>query len=405
MEQIAKIVIVGGGTAGITVAARLRRKSRKLHITLIEPSERHFYQPLWTLVGAGVVKAADTMRKESDFIPHDVAWICERVTEFGPAENWVRTESGSKIEYDFLIVAAGIQINLAAIPGLEHSLGQGNVGTVYLFDQASKVWEMIRGFRGGRALFTQPATPIKCGGAPQKIMYLADDYFRKAGVRKKSEIVFAKPTNKIFGIEAFQPVLEQVVRRKEIQVHYQRNLFKIDPENRRAHFKILEGTGEEREEVLDYDLLHVVPPMSAPDCIRNSPLAATEGKHIGWLDVDIHTLQHRRFSNVFGIGDAAGLPTGKTGAGVRKQAPILVHNLWQLLQGQRGPSGWRNYNGYTSCPLITGYGKVVLAEFDYEGKPVPSFPIDPTKERYSMWLLKRYFLPFLYWHGMLRGRA
>ncbi|HCU25141.1 MAG TPA: pyridine nucleotide-disulfide oxidoreductase [Deltaproteobacteria bacterium] len=405
MEKIAKIVVVGGGTGGITVAARLRRKSRNLKIVLIEPSDKHYYQPLWTLVGAGVVKAASTLRKESDFIPSGVEWIREKAVEFRPAENWVRTESGAKVDYDFLVVAPGIQINLAAIPGLQQSLGQGSVGTIYFIEQAPKVWEMIRRFRGGRAVFTQPSTPIKCGGAPQKIMYLAEEYFQKSGVRKKSEIIFAKPGNSLFGIQAFLPTLQKVVQRKEIQVNYHHDLTKIDPENRKAHFKVLQEDASSREEILDYDFLHVVPPMSAPDCVKNSPLAATEGPHAGWLDVDIHTLQHKRFPNVFGIGDAAGLPTGKTGAAIRKQAPVLVHNLWQLIQGQSDQASWKSYGGYASCPFVTGYGKVFLAEFDYSGKPAPSFPLDPTKERYSMWLLKRYFLPFFYWHGMLRGLA
>lgn len=401
-----KIVIIGGGSGGICVAARLARLSSNFNLSLclIEPSTQHYYQPLWTLVGAGVVKVDETARKEEKYIPKGVDWLRERVVKIVPQENLVITEGGKNITYDYLVVAPGIQVNVKAIPGLGQVLGQDKVNTIYFFDQAPKVWQMLQEFKGGRALFTQPSTPYKCPGASQKIMYLAEDYFRKKGIREKAQVLYNTPRPDIFGIKAFVGALHKVIKRKNIKVNYKRDLIRVDGDNRQAFFKVTEEDGSTREEKQDYDFLHVTPPMSAPDFIKESPLAISEGPLQGWLEVDAYTLQHKRYPNVFGLGDVAGIPASKTGAAIRKQAPVLVQNLYQAMEGKLTTETQKKYNGYASCPLITGYGRVILAEFDYSGQPAPSFPLDPTKERYSMWLLKRFGLPFMYWHGMLRGR-
>lgn len=400
-----KILIIGGGSGGICVAARLARLSSwlNLDISLIEPSTQHFYQPLWTLVGAGAVKMEQTIRPEEKYIPSKVDWIREKAAQILPDENVVLTEGGQKLEYDYLVVAPGIQVNVKAIPGLEEALGKDKVNSIYLFDQAPKVWQMLQAFQGGRALFTQPSTPYKCPGASQKIMYLAEDYLQRKGIRKKAEVIYNTPRPNIFGIKAFVAPLRKVIERKNIHVHYSRDLVRIDGENHQAHFKVTEEDGSTTEEIQDYDFLHVTPPMSAPNFIQESAVAIQEGPLKGWLEVDQYTLQHKRYPNVFGLGDVAGIPASKTGAAIRKQAPVLVHNLWQAIEGKLNTETEQHYNGYASCPLITGYGRVILAEFDYSGNPTPSFPLDPTKERYSMWLLKRYGLPLMYWHGMLRG--
>lgn len=400
-----KVVIIGGGTGGIFVAARLARLSSHLEIVVIEPSQRHFYQPLWTLVGAGAVRAEQTVREEKKYIPSGVKWVQEAATKVLPNENQVLTEGGQKLEYDYLVVAPGIQINLGVIPGLKETMGKNGVGSVYLFDQAPKVWEMLKEFRGGRALFTQPSTPYKCPGASQKIMYLAEDYFQKKGIREKAQIFYNTPRDYIFGIKAFAPALLKVIQRKKIHVNYSHELVRVDGERRQAHFQVKGPDGAIQIEIKDYDFLHVTPPMSAPDFIQESPLSIQEGPLKGWLEVDPFTLQHKRYPNVFGIGDVAGIGASKTGAAARKQAPVVVNNLWQTMQGKLSKETQKKYQGYASCPLITGYGKVIMAEFDYSGEPTPTFPLDPLKERYSMWLLKRYALPWLYWHAMLRGWA
>jgi sulfide:quinone oxidoreductase len=393
------ILIVGGGCAGITVAARIARQlpssMRKASIVILEPSETHCYQPLWTLVGAGIYPKNVTQRREVDLIPKRASWIKDAVSEFHPEENYVITRSGKTVGYRYMIVATGIKIDWDKIPGLAESVGKNGVCSNYSYETVESTWENLRNFKGGTAIFTQPLPPIKCGGAPQKIMYLADSYFRQAKVRGKSNVVFCSAAANIFAVKKYADTLDQVLRRKDIVTKYRHNLIEIQPKAKKAVFKHLD-TGE--EVAMQYDMLHVTPPQSSPDFVKNSPLANKEG----WVEVDKFTLQHVRYPNVFGLGDASSLPTSKTGAAIRKQSPVVATNVIALMQGQALP---KKYDGYTSCPLVTGYNSLVMAEFDYDGKPAETFPIDQSKERYSMFLVKKYLLPKLYWHGMLKGRA
>lgn len=390
-----QVLILGGGTAGITVAAQLRRQLKTYDVAIVEPSTKHYYQPLWTLVGAGVFPKELSERAESAFIPNGADWIREHVAEFHPDENSIVTREGRRIGYDFLVVGLGIQIDWDKIPGLREGIGRQQICSNYSYQQVDYTWECVRGFKGGTALFTMPNTAVKCGGAPQKIMYLADDAFRRSGVREKSQVIFASAQASLFAVERYRKTLEKVAQRKEIDIRLKHNLVELRPEQKEAIFEHLD-TNERI--TMTFDMIHVTPPMSAPDVIKASPLANAAG----WLDVDKYTLQHPKFANVFPIGDCSGLPTSKTGAAIRKQAPVLVQNLISAIRGE--PLTAR-YDGYTSCPIVTGYGKLVLAEFDYEGKPQETFPFDQSKERLSMYLLKAYALPRLYWNGMLRGRA
>lgn len=390
-----QIVVVGGGTAGITVAARLRRARRGLDIAVVEPSDRHYYQPLWTLVGAGDVDMATTVRPMASVIPPGITWIHDAVAAFEPERNAVLTRDGRRITYDQLVVAPGIQMDWDKVRGLKENLGRHDICSNYTFATARYTWDCLRRFQGGNAIFTHPATPVKCGGAPQKIMYLAEAHFRRSGVRDKSEVIFAAAGTAIFGIERYAKTLRRIVAERGIVTRFRHELTEVRPDSREAVFRHLD-TGE--TVVMPYAMLHVTPPMSAPDFVKASALA--DGA--GWVDVDKHSLQHVRFPNVFSLGDASNLPTGKTGAAVRKQAPVLVKHLLAHIDGTTSDA---RYNGYSSCPLITDYGKLVLAEFDYDGRPDETFPFDQSKERYSMFLMKKYVLPQMYWHGMLKGLA
>lgn len=399
MQDRHTIVIVGGGTAGISVAALLRRTDPDLDIALIEPSEKHYYQPLWTLVGGGIFPREDSERDEAEVIPEGVTWIKDAVSTFQPGQNRVITRGDRTVSYDFLVVAPGIAIFWDKIKGLKESVGKQGVCSNYDYETVASTWRNIQNFRGGNAIFTQPSGPVKCGGAPQKIMYLAEESFRKAGVRDKSKVLFASALPRIFQVDKYARALEEVIQRRGIETLFRHELTEIRPTSKEAVFQPLDGEGEAASEVvLPYDMIHVTPPMGPPAFVAQSPMADKEG----WVDVDKYSLRHNRYPNVFGLGDASSLPTSKTGAAIRKQVPVLVENLRNAMKGEEPTA---SYDGYTSCPLVTGYNSLILAEFDYDKKPAESFPFDQGKERYSMFLLKKLGLPNLYWHGMLKGRA
>jgi sulfide:quinone oxidoreductase len=396
-----RIVIVGGGSGGITVAAHLNKQNLDASLTVIEPSENHYYQPYWTLAGAGVVSKESSRRREADVMPKNVHWIRSAVAEFMPEDNKVLLVNGESIQYDILVVASGLRLAWEKIKGVEGQLGTNGLCSIYEYDQVKATNSMIQKFDGGVAIFTMPPVPIKCAGAPQKIMYLAENVFRNRGVRSKARVIFATAGKAMFGIPVFSEALDKVVKKRGIETKFNHRLVEVRPETKTAIFEST-GDGKSVLEEVSYDLLHVVPPMTAPFVVMNSTLAAQKGDQKGWLEVDKFTLQHKRFKNVFGIGDVTGVPNSKTGAAIRKQAPVVASNIKDQLSGS---SLSASYNGYSSCPLITEIGKVILAEFGYDGKLMPSFPLDPAKPRRSMWFLKKTLLPILYWEGMLNGRA
>jgi sulfide:quinone oxidoreductase len=392
-----QIVIVGGGNAGISVASQLLRKNKDLDIAIIEPSDKHYYQPAWTLVGAGVFDVKKTIRNEADVMPKKVKWIKQKVVSFQPEANTIVLNNDVTVGYQYLIGAPGIQLNWHEIKGLKETLGKNGVCSNYSFEQAPYTWECLRNFKGGKALFTNPNTPVKCGGAPHKIMWLAADYFKKHGTFDKSEIQYWSGGTRLFGVDKYEKTLKQVAERDKVQMNFFTKLVAIDGPNKKATFVGFGEQNKDKEYIVDFDMIHVTPPQSAPDFVRHSPLANAAG----WVDVDKNSLQHVKFPNIFSLGDASSLPTSRTGAAIRKQAPVLVKNLLELMAGQ---SITGSYNGYTSCPVVTGYGKLVLAEFDYNNKPMETFPFDQSKERWSMYLMKTKLLPWLYWNKILPGK-
>lgn len=390
-----QVIIIGAGTAGISVAARLLAARPDLDVAIIEPSETHYYQPLWTLVGGGVFKKEETARPQADVIPNGATWIRDAAAAFEPEKNAVITRDEQRYTYDFLVVAPGIQLNWSAIKGLEGQVGKNGICSNYSYETVDSTWENLKDFKGGNAIFTFPSTPIKCAGAPQKIMWLVEHYLEKNNLRDASNIIYASATAGIFGVKRYGDALNKLVEARNIKTHFRRNLVEVRPDKKEAVFEDLDG-GEKL--VLKYDMLHVVPPQGPPDFVKNSPLANAEG----WVDVHKHTTQHNKYPNVFGLGDGSSLPTSRTGAAVRKEAPVTATNLLAAMDGKPLTA---SYDGYASCPLVTGYGRLILAEFGYDGKIMETFPFDQTRERYSMYMLKAYGLPEMYWHGMLEGRV
>ena len=391
-----RIVVIGGGTGGMaTVSALNQLPGRdKLDITLLEPAEYHYYQPQWTMVGAGLFPREVTRRPMAELVPGGINWINQGCAEFVPQDNHVITQEGKRVDYDYLIVAAGIKLDWHKIEGLTGNLGQHGICSNYSYDSVASTWENIRTLKQGVAMFTFPPPPIKCAGAPQKIMYLAEDHFRRSGVRDQITVSYRCATDSIFAVKKYAAALNEICAKRAIDTQFAWKLKAVDAPAREATFEHTKS-GESRTE--KYAMLHITPPMSAPAVVSASPLA----NDAGYVDVDKGTLQHLRYANVFSLGDASSLPTSKTAAAIRAQLPVLILNLVAAMGGR---ALGEKYDGYTSCPLVTGYGRVILAEFDYELNPQETFPFDQGKERLSMYLLKKYVMPVIYWKGLVAGR-
>ncbi|WP_370249296.1 FAD-dependent oxidoreductase [Nocardioides sp.] len=395
-----RVVVIGGGTAGIAVAARLRRGGIDGgDLALIEPSDTHYYQPLWTLVGGGLAPVEASARPMGRLIPAGVDWIRDAAASIDPRERVVHLASGAQASYDRLVVAPGIQLNWDELSGMGEAVHSPRASSNYSPTLAPKTWELIRGMREGTAVFTMPANPIKCAGAPQKIAYLAADHWRREGVLDRIRIVMVLPTPGMFGVPVFARELERVVERYGIEVRFNSEAVEFHPD---AQEVIVADNAAGTKEALAYDLLHTVPRQSAPDWLRATELAVPDSP-TGYVDVDKHTLRHVRFPEVFALGDAGSTPNSKTGAAIRKQAPVVAAHVLDSLAGRDLGA---HYDGYASCPLTTARDRLLLAEFDYTLEPHPTLPvIDTLRERRDRGVFKRRLLPAMYWNAMMRGRA
>jgi sulfide:quinone oxidoreductase len=398
--QCHDVVIIGGGAAGLATAASLLRRRPGLDIVVVEPADRHFYQPGWTLVGCGVFDANATMRPMASVMPKGVRWQRIAVEAFEPEHDRIVLADGTRLAYRILVAAPGLKLNWGAIPGLDEALGKNGVTSNYRFDLAPYTWELVQKLGRGTALFTQPPMPIKCAGAPQKAMYLSCDHWRRAGRIGEIDVEFHIAGDVLFGVKEYVPALMHYIERCGIDLKFESRLVAVNGPAREATFAIRGPDGGLQEVTRRFDLLHVCPPQTVPDFVRSSPLASDAG----WIDVDHQTLRHTRFENVFSLGDVCSAPSSKTAAAARKQAPILAENVLAVLDSKEPRA---IYDGYGSCPLTVERGRVVLAEFGYGGKLLPTFPkwvIDGTHPSRLAWLLKERILPLVYWQGMLKGR-
>lgn len=416
MNKHCDILILGGGTAGIMTAAQLQKQHEKFSVIIVEPSEKHYYQPAYTLVGAGTYKLKDCIRPEADYIPPGVEWVKDYAEKIDPHQQLVYLKNGDTISYQALVIATGITYDFSLIEGLKEALDKGVACSNYL--DPEKTWELLKQFKGGNAIFTQPSTPIKCGGAPQKAAYISADYLRKKGLANKTNIVLAMPGSVIFGVKPVAESLLKKVKEYNIQLMLGLSPVKIDAENKKIYFKIVipdafKISEEARQKIsmsienemveMPFDFLHLAPPQTTHAFLKESGLTNAQG----WVDVNINSLQHNVYPNIFSLGDAAALPTAKTGAAIRKQVPVLIDNLISYLK-QKQVNNY-SYQGYSSCPLVTGYNEMVLAEFNYKNEFTPDpklkqmLVFNSAKPHWRLWILKKYILPHLYWNKMLKG--
>jgi sulfide:quinone oxidoreductase len=439
-DKAVNIVVVGGGAGGLMATVRLSKAASNAKITLIAPNEIHLYQPGQVFMAAGLYEESDIQAKNSDFVPDSVNWVKDEVATFDPDNNKVITKANGEISYDYLVVATGLAYNYAGIEGMtEELVGQKGISSVYLNDPVAgtarggvatgqwfkdmrKAAESASPEKPIKVICTQPDTPIKCGGAPQKILYLSDDNLRGNGpdggadVSKNAQFNFCKKGTTLFGVPAYNKTLVEEITPMygNITDKWNHVLRKIDADNKVATFEVKTQTKgaydkdmEEYEIItktemieMSYDFIHVVPPMKPVDAVASSKLAITKGSGKGWLECDFDTLQHLRYSNVFGIGDILGIPKGKTGGSARHHGPILVDNLISVIEGKKPEE---KFDGYTVCPLKTQYGEIMLAEFNYDGIATSFAVLDPSGPRWMWWAFDLYMLKTMYWQLMMRG--
>jgi len=394
------VVIVGGGAGGVSVAASLQARKSNLSIAIIDPADIHYYQPGWTMVGGGIFAASQTAKTMGSLIPRGVKWIKSAVAAFEPANNAVVLDGCRVVKYDRLVVSPGLKLDWAAVEGLEETLGRNGVTSNYRYDLAPYTWQLVQEMIEGRAIFTQPPMPIKCAGAPQKAMYLSADSWFRNGRLKDIDIQFMNAGGVLFGVKDYVPALEKYIAKYDATLNFFHNLVAVDGPAKKATFKVAKPETAPELVTVDFDMMHVCPPQTAPDFIRVSPLADAAG----WVDVDQVTLRHKTFDNIWSLGDVMNAPNAKTAAAARKQAPTVAENIVADIAG-RSPTA--AYDGYGSCPLTVERGKIVLAEFGYGGVLKPSFPsflVDGTKPTRAAWFLKEKILPPIYWRAMLKGK-
>lgn len=394
-----KLLVVGGGTGGCSMAAKFVNKFKgRNQVIIIEPNEIHYYQPMFTLIGGGIRSFEDSKKSMKDTLPKNAKWFQDNVMSFEPTQNQVTMSNGDIVQYEIMIVAMGLQLYWEKIPGLVESLknNMSRVCSIYGSDTVTNVFPKITKIKDGTAIFTFPNSPVKCPGAPQKIAYIAEEYFRKQNVRDNVKVVYNTALPVIFGVKKYADALWDVCKKRNITVNVQTNLVKINPVTEEAVFQKLDGSNETFVE--KFSLLHVCPPMGPPDVLKKHPSLTNE---VGFLSVDPKTLRHTKYSNIYGIGDCISAPNSKTMAAIAAQGKVLYKNITDDLAGKPMTM---IYNGYSSCPLVTGYKKCILAEFDYNLQPLETFPVNQGREYFFTFILKAYIFPLLYWTLMTRGK-
>lgn len=408
-----KILVVGGGAAGLSMAARLQRWLDSPDITLIDPSDRQYYQPGFTLIASGVYEPGDVWKKQENCIPKGIKWVKDSVMAIDPIMNQVSTMQNGNLSYDFLVLTPGIQCNWEKVEGItQATLGAGNAYSIYDFEGSQKTWKGVQEFvdKGGRGIYTDTYTKHKCGGAPKKICLLTEHHARKKKKRDGVQLDFYTASKELYDVPLYTPRLLEIYKERNVPINLLTRVKGVDTQAKQVHFEKVETIGDEKVYtpfVESYDFLHFTPPMTAPDFVRQAGLCNTEDMSApeAWITVDKYTMVHSKYPNIVALGDAANTPTSKTSAAIRKQVPLAAKNLISLMEGKEPVE---KYNGYAACPIVTDYGHVLLCEFDYDKKQDSSFPfsmLDVSQEQWAAWLLKVYVLKPLYFYGMLNGYA
>lgn len=391
-----KLLIAGGGSGGTAIASKFAARLGAGNVGIVEPNEDHYYQPLWTLVGAGLKTLDQSRMKTADVLPKSATWIRERVASIDAPNNTLRTEGGEKITYDYLVTAMGMKLNFEAIKGLPEAWSDPRICSNYSPETVERTFRAFKNFEEGNAIFTFPNTPIKCPGAPQKICYLFEDYATRNNMRDKATILYNTSLPVIFGVKKYAAELLKICEKRDIKLNYRLNLVEVRPDSSEAVFEQLDT---QELQTFKYSLLHITPPMMPHAALKESSPELVDAS--GFVAVDKDSMQSVRFPNVFGIGDCTNAPTSRTAAAVASQSGVIEKNLTSVMAG--GKADKRKYDGYTSCPLVTSSKHCILAEFDYNGQPLETLPIDQGKQTWFSYFIKSEILPRMYFSLFLRG--
>lgn len=389
----AEVVIVGGGNAGISLAARMLREGAG-DVLLVEPSPVHRYRPLLNYVGAGEASPASLERPMASVVPDGCRWVKDAVDAVDPAARTLTTRRGRTIAYSTLVLCPGMIEDWGATPGLVEAYTAGWAGSTYVPSSAPLVWPALEDVTGGTVLFTVPPEPAPCGATALKPLLMACHTWQRSGLLADLDVVLVLPDEEALGVPDADEHLEAVLASYGVRVLRSARVARVDPVIRSVD--ITSSTGQHHLDDVAY--AHVVPHYRAPHWVSESGLA--DGGRAGLVDVDPETLRSRRHGDLWAIGDAASIATRSSGGALRKQVKVLAHNIGAAAAGKK----LRSYDGLTVMPVTTSRNRLMLVEADRVGRRPRHAPLDPVKPRWSTWMFDRYVLPQVYFHRILKGK-
>ncbi|WP_415973937.1 NAD(P)/FAD-dependent oxidoreductase [Rhodococcus sp. 077-4] len=389
------VIVVGGGNAGISAAARLLKKGIS-DVAVIEPKQVHTYRPLLSYVGSGQAALTEAERTQRSVIPKGCVWLEDSAVAIDAIDRVVRCSSGASYGYRDLVLGQGLVVDTDALPGVESALEFPTVASNYL-DRAERTWELVRDLPAdSSAVFTVPRPPVGCTGTTLKPLFLAADHWSRTGRLPGIDITLVVDRQRLLGVPELDARVNERLGELGVRVLTRTAVTALHPES--GHITVTGHDGA--DERLGYDMLHLVPPFRGPTWLEKSNLTGT-APH-GVVDIDGGTLRHRVHREVWAAGDGAAIDTDSSGGALRKQISILVDNLIAARNGKP----LSHYDGYTVAPIAVGAHSLIAAEFDRAGTLTPSLPsfLDSLKPRRAAWAFDRYGLPLTYWNMILAGR-
>lgn len=392
-----RILILGAGTGGTMMLNRLSKAldPEEYKLTIVDKDTTHYYQPGFLFIPFGLYSEQDVIKPKRDFFPKNADVILSEIDRIKPEENEVILKNGDVLSYDILIIATGTEIRPGEIEGMAGELWYKSIFDFYTINGAVALANFLDTWDGGKMVLNIAEMPIKCPVAPLEFLFLADDYFKKKGMRDKVDITFATPLDAAFTKPIAAKELGGFLEEKNINLVTEFNIGRVDNDEK----KIV--SWDERE--VDFDLLVTIPTNMGIEAIERSGM----GDELNFIPTDKHTLRSENWDNVFVIGDATDLPSSKAGSVAHFESDILFENLMSAIKGEPLTA---NFDGHANCFIESGDGKGLLIDFNYETEPLPGkFPI-PGIGPFS--LLKetkmnhwgKLGFKWLYWNMLIKGR-